>query len=91
MIADRQVDEEDPAPAEPGRQRAPDERPDRDRSADRRAPDPEGRPALLAVELLREDRERDREHDRPADALDAARKVEEEGLGRRAAEGGGER
>ena len=60
-------------------------------AADRRAPDPEGRAALLAVELLREDRERDGEHDRPADALDAAGEVEEERGGGCAAERRGDR
>ena len=41
------------------------------------------------MELLREDGERDREHDCAADALDAAGEVEEEGRGGRAASGRG--
>ena len=89
--SDRQVDEEDPAPAGVLGQEAADERADRDGEPDRRAPDPERGAALAAVELLREDRERDREHRRAADALEAAGEVEEEGSGGRAAEGGGER
>ena len=44
---------------------------------------PKAVPRSRAVELLREDRERDREHDRPADALEAAGEVEEEGRGGR--------
>ena len=60
--ADRQVDEEDPPPAGVLGEEAADERADRDGEPDRRAPDPERGAALAPVELLREDRERDREH-----------------------------
>ena len=88
---DREVDEEDPAPAGPLRQCAADERADRDRRADRRAPDPERGPALAPVKLLREDGERDREHRRAAHALEAAGEVQEEGRGGRPAEGRGKR
>ena len=89
---DRDVDEEDPAPADVRRQRAADERPDRHRHPDGRAPDPEGRAALAAVELLRDDRERDGEHPGAADPLRAAREDQPERRLRRAAErrGGGE-
>jgi hypothetical protein len=67
--ADRDVDEEDPAPAHVRRECAADERPDRDRHPDRSAPEPESRAALAAVELLGDDRERDREHPGAADPL----------------------
>ena len=76
--ADREVDEEDPAPREPRGEHAAGERADRDRGADRRAPDPERGAALLAVELLRDQRERGREHHRAADSLHAAGDDQEE-------------
>ena len=76
--ADREVDEEDPAPGEPRGEHTAGERADRDRCADRRAPDPERRAALLAVELLRDQRERGREHHRAADSLHAAGDDQEE-------------
>src|SRR2546423_12998644 len=69
---DRDVYEEDPAPADVRRERAADERPDRDRHPHRRAPDPERRSALAAVELLGDDCERDGEHPRASDSLRAA-------------------
>ena len=50
--ADRDVDEEDPPPREPGGQHAAGERADRDGRADRRAPGAESRAALPPVELL---------------------------------------
>ena len=56
---------------------AADQRPDRDRAADRRAPDAEGRRPVFAVELLADQRQRGREHPRPADALQAAGEVEQ--------------
>ena len=67
------------------------ERADRDRRSDRRAPHAERRPALPAVELLREQRERGREHDRAADALNAARDDQEERIVREPAERRGDR
>ncbi len=89
--ADRDVHEEDPAPREPRGEHPAGERPDRDRRADRRAPDAERGAALAAVELLREERERGREHHRAADALDPARDDQEERVVRGAARGRGER
>ena len=69
---DRDVEVEDRRPAERLGQRASDERADGDRRAGRRAPQAERRAALAAVELLREQGERGREHRRPADPLRAA-------------------
>ena len=61
---DRDVDEEDPLPAEVLGDHAADQRADRDRAADRRPPDAErGRP-VLAVELLADQRQRGGEHRR---------------------------
>ena len=88
--ADRDVDEEDPPPREPGGERAARQRADRDRRADRRAPDAERGAALPAVELLREQGEGGREHHRPAEPLDAARDDQEERVVGEAAGGGGE-
>src|SRR5206468_2110185 len=84
--ADREVDVEDPAPPGVLGEDSADERADRDREADRRAPDPEGGAALASVELLGEDRERDGEHHGSADSLEPAREIEEERRGRDAAE-----
>ena len=83
---DRDVDEEDPLPAGALGEHAAGEWPDRDGEADRRAPDPEGCSALAALELLGEDRERNREHHCAADPLEAAGEVEEERAGGRSAE-----
>ncbi len=88
---DREVDEEDPTPADVGRERASDERPDRDGSTDRRAPDPERGAPLAAVELLRDDRERDGEHRGPADSLHTPRHDQPVRRLRRAAQGRSQR
>ena len=66
---DRNVDIEDRRPAEVLGQEAAEQRADSGGGGDRRAPRPERRAPLLAVELLRQQRQRGREHDRPADAL----------------------
>ncbi len=84
--AQRQVDEEDPAPVETAGERAADERADGERGADRGAVGGERLGALLrALERLREQGERDGEHDRRADALRGARGVEHHDVGRRRA------
>ena len=83
--AHRHVDEEDPLPAERVDERAADERPDGHRDADRGAVDAHRHAALAAGgELLCHERERDREHDRAADALDRAGHVQEGRVGRQA-------
>jgi hypothetical protein len=80
---DRDVDEEHPLPAEPVGEHAADERPDGDGHADRGAVGAH-RGAALATggELLRDQGERDREHDRAADALHGTGQVEERRIGR---------
>ena len=86
--AERQVDEEDPAPVEAAGERAADERADGEGGADRSAVGGERLAALLRVrERLREQGERDGEHDRGADALRGARGVQHHDVrGRRAHE-----
>ena len=74
--ADGHVHEEDPFPADARGDDAADDRPDRHGCAGHGAVDAEGGAALLAVERLRDERERGGEHHRPADALDAAEEVE---------------
>ena len=69
--ADRHVDEEDPFPADARGDDAADHRADRDGGADDAAEHPEGGAAVLAVEGLGDQRQRGREHHRPADALHA--------------------
>ena len=70
---------------------AADQRPDRDRAADRRAPDAEGRRPVVAVELLADQRQRGREHPGAADSLQAAGEVEEGRVAGDPAEERGER
>ena len=79
--------EEDPAPADVRRQRAPDERPDRYGRTDRRPPDAEGCATFTAVKLLRDDRERDGEHRGAADSLHTPRHDQPVRRLRRAAQG----
>ena len=74
---DRDVEEEDPLPAEALGDDAADQRPDRDRAADHGSPDAErGRP-VFAVELLADQGQRGGEHPGAADALQPAREVEQ--------------
>ena len=87
---DRDVDEEDPLPAEALGDQAADQRPDRDGAADRRPPDAERRRPVVAVELLRDQRQRGREHRRAADALQPAGQVEQRRVAGDAAEERGE-
>ena len=74
---DRDVDEEDPLPAEALGDDAADQRPDRDGAADRRAPDAERRRPVFAVELLADQGQRGGEHPGAADPLQAAGEVEQ--------------
>src|SRR4029079_4122623 len=74
---DRDVDEEDPLPAEAVGDDSADERADRDRAADRGPPDADSGRALATLELLRDQGQRGREHRRSAGALQAAREVED--------------
>ena len=55
----------------------PDQRPDCHGAADRRPPDSEGGGAVLAVELLPDQRQRGREHPRAADSLQPPGEIEE--------------
>ena len=87
---DRDVDEEDPFPAEVLGDQAADQRADRDGAADRRSPDAERGGAVAAVELLPEQGERGGEHRRAADPLQPARQVEQGRVAGDAAEEGGE-
>ena len=73
---DRHVDEEDRLPADGLHEHAADQRPDGDGAADRRAPEPERRAAVAALIGGGDQRERGREHERAADALQRAREVE---------------
>ena len=76
--AERDVDEEDPAPAQAAGQRAADERADGEGGADRGAVGGQRTAALLgARERVGQQRERDGEHDRAADALHRTGGVEE--------------
>ena len=86
--AEREVDEEDPAPVEAAGERAADERADGEGGADRGAVGGERLAALLRLrERLREQGERDGEHDRRADALCGTRGVQHHDVrGRRAHE-----
>ena len=88
---DRDVDEEDPLPAEALGEDAADQRPDRDGAADGRAPDPDRLGALAALELLGDQRQRGREHRRGAGALEAAAEVQQRRVAGEAAEERGER
>ena len=75
--ADRDVDQEHPAPVERGGERPADRRADRERRADRGAVGGErAGPLALVRERVGQQRERGREHDRGAEALDGARGVE---------------
>ncbi len=74
---DRDVDEEDPLPAEVLGDDAADEGADRDRAADRRSPDAERRRPVFAVELLPDQRQRGGEHPGAADPLQPACEVEQ--------------
>ena len=71
--ADGHIDEEDQAPAEAARQRATDERPDRNRSADGRSPRGDRLSALTPLEVLTDEGEPGGEHRRSADALQGPR------------------
>jgi hypothetical protein len=88
---DRNVDEEDPLPAESVGERPADQRPYRDRAADRRAPGGDSGAALGALELLGDQRQRGREHRGATDPLEAPREVEEGRVGSQAAEQRSER
>ena len=70
---DRDVQPEDPVPGDPVDDRAADDRADRDREAGEPAPRSEVGTALLRRDLGGEDRQRQRRHDRGADALERAR------------------
>ncbi len=70
--ADRDVDEEDPAPAEVLGEETADERADRQRERGDARPDPDRHPALARRERGRDDRERRGVHQRGTDALDDA-------------------
>ena len=84
---DRDVQVEDRLPSERVGQGAAHQRADGDRDADRGAVDPHGGAALAAGrELLSDQRQRDREHRRAADALKRARDVEERRVGGEGAE-----
>ena len=85
--ADRNVDEEDPFPADARGDHAADDGADRDGRADHAAENAEGDATLLAMEGLRDQRERGREHHRPAGALDGAREVEHQRAGGQTAHG----
>ena len=90
--ADRHVEQEDRLPAEAVGQQAADQRPDRDGDPDRRSVYAHRHAAFGAAgELLGDEGEGDGEHDRAADALQAAGEVEEGRVGREAAEQRGER
>jgi len=90
--ADRDVEVEDRLPAEAVGEGAADQRPDRHRDPDRGTVDPHRGAALAAGrELLGDQRQRDREHHRAADALQAAGEVEEGRVGRQRAEQRGDR
>ena len=87
--ADRHIDEEDPAPAEAVGDRTSHQRAHGDGHADRGAVDAHRRSALpTGWELLRNQREGDREHRGGADALHGTRDVQEGGIRR---EPGGQR
>ena len=62
------AEREDRLPADRVDEHAADQRPGRERQPDHRAPDPDRAGARLALELLREQRQRGREHDRGARA-----------------------
>ena len=74
--ADRDVHEEDPAPAEPVGEEAADQRSGGDRGADRRAPDRERAEAVGAAVLVADQRERCREERGAADPLQRTGDVE---------------
>ncbi len=91
--ADRDVDQEDPLPVQAAGQRAADERADGEGGADGGAVGGQRPGALLHVGVgVGQQRERDGEHDRRADALHGARYIEEDdvGRGRAGRRGGGE-
>ena len=73
---DREVDEEDRLPADAVGEHAADQRADRDRGAGDRAPHAERGAAVAALEGGGQQRQRGREHERAADALQRAREVE---------------
>ena len=66
----------------PSTMRAADDRADRDREAGDPAPRAEDRAALLGRRVRREDRQRERRHDRGAEALDGAGDDQHLGAGR---------
>ena len=85
------VDEEDPLPVQAARERAADERPDGERRADGGAVGGQGAGALLGLgEGVGEDRQRDGEHHRGAQALGGPRGDERLDRGGGRAGGGGE-
>ncbi len=71
--ADRDVQPEDPLPRDPLDDRTADHRAERDRQAADTAPGPEREPAPLRWDRGRQDRERQRQHDRAAEALQRPR------------------
>ena len=84
--ADRQVDEEDPAPVEPVGERAAEHGADGDGTADRGAPERDRGAARVPGEVLGDQGERRREHGRAAEPLKGAREIELEAAARDPAE-----
>jgi hypothetical protein len=89
--ADRDVDEEDPVPADVVHDEPADEGADRERESRDAGPDADRLAALPRRERRRDDRERRRVHQRRTDALHAAGTDQEAGVRREAARERGER
>ena len=89
--ADRHVDEEDPPPRKARDEHPANDRSDRHSDAGDRSPNGERHTALLATEGVGEQGERNREHDRAANALQSAGQLEHERGLRSAAERRGAR
>ena len=89
--ADRHIHEEDPPPGQPTGQGPAEHRSDRHGDAGDRAEHSERDSALARREGVGEQRQRGREHDRAADALEGAGQREEGRVGGEAAEGGPDR
>ena len=87
--ADWDVEVEDGFPPEPLGQHSADQRSDGDGRAQRSPPDPECRPSIGAVELLRDQGQRGGEHHRPARALGPTSQVQEQRAPGQAAQRGG--
>jgi len=89
--ADRQVDQEDPAPGQRRGQQPAQQRADRDGEPGDRAPDAERRAALPTAERACQQSQRHREHDRPADTLQATGQLQHERRRRHPAQHGRDR